>query len=315
MVHHALAGKTYAGVVKEWFKSPVEAVFARQVLPKPTGCSAKTQQNQVFWAGIAAALSFAVTDQKGSGRPMDNTLLVSLSQQLASYRSMDVIANNMANMSTPAFKRESMKFEEYIQQSRPAEGEIGMQQISFVQDKGTLRDLTQGALTHTGAPFDLAISGKGYFTIQMPNGDTRYTRNGHFTLDGNGQIVTEGGGVLQADGGAVTVTNDDGDIHIAQDGTITGARGQLGKLKLVNFADESALKKEGASLYSTTQQPTTVETPVIAQGSLEESNVQPVLEISHMLDVMRAYQTTANLTQSQEDLKRNAIDKLGSAAN
>ncbi|MBS0273647.1 MAG: flagellar basal-body rod protein FlgF [Proteobacteria bacterium] len=246
---------------------------------------------------------------------MDNTLLVALSQQLASYRSMDVIANNMANINTPAYKRESMRFEEYVQQSRPAEGESGMQRISFVQDKGTLRDLTQGALTHTGAPFDLAISGKGYFTIQTPNGSTRYTRNGHFTLDGSGQIVTEDGGVLQADGGPVTITNDDGDIHIAQDGTITGARGQIGKLKLVTFNDEAALKKEGASLYSTSQQPTAVETPVIAQGSLEESNVQPVLEMSHMLEVMRAYQTTASLTQSQDDLKRNAIDKLGSVGN
>jgi len=315
MVHHVLAGKTYAGVVKEWFKSPAWAVFARQLLPKPARGSPKSQQNRAFPAGMAAALFFAVTDQKGSGRPMDNTLLVSLSQQLASYRSMDVIANNMANINTPAYKRESMKFEEYVQQSRPAEGETGTQRISFVQDKGTLRDLTQGALTHTGAPFDMAISGKGYFTIQTPNGDTRYTRNGHFTLDGNGQVVTEDGGVLQADGGPVTVTNDDGDIHIAQDGTITGARGQLGKIKLVTFNDEAALKKEGASLYSTTQQPNAVETPVIAQGSLEESNVQPVLEISHMLDVMRAYQTTANLTQSQEELKRNAIDKLGSTAN
>ncbi|HSM97352.1 MAG TPA: flagellar basal-body rod protein FlgF [Rhizomicrobium sp.] len=245
---------------------------------------------------------------------MDNTLLVSLSQQLASYRSMDVIANNIANINTPAFKRESMKFEEYLQQTQPAEGETGPQQISFVQDKGTLRDLTQGAITHTGATFDLAITGKGYFTVQTPSGD-RYTRNGHFTLDANGQVVTEDGGVLQADGGAVTVTNDDGDIHVAQDGTITGARGQLGKIKLVTFANEAALKKEGASLYSTDQQPTAVENPVIAQGSLEESNVQPVLEISHMLEVLRAYQTTANLAQSQEDLMRNAIDKLGSAPN
>ena len=105
------------------------------------------------------------------------------------------------------------------------------------------------------------------------------------------------------------------DIKIAQDGTVSGARGQLGKVKLVTFDNESALQKDGASLYSTTQQPKPVETPMMLQGSLEGSNVQPVLEISHMLDVMRAYQTTANLTQSQEDLKRNAIDKLGSAAN
>lgn len=246
---------------------------------------------------------------------MDNTLLVSLSQQIAAYRSMDVIANNMANISTPAFKRESMKFEEYIQQTQPAEGETGTQQISFVQDKGTLRDLTQGAISHTGAPFDLAINGKGYFTVQSPDGTTHYTRNGHFTLDGNGRIVTESGDVLQGDGGELTVTNDDGDIHIAQDGTVSGQRGQLGKIKLVTFDNEAALQKDGASLYSTTQQAKPVETPMILQGSLEGSNVQPVLEISHMLDVMRAYQTTANLTQNLDDLKRNAIDKLGSAAN
>ncbi|MGN6515923.1 MAG: flagellar basal-body rod protein FlgF [Rhizomicrobium sp.] len=243
---------------------------------------------------------------------MDNTLLVSLSQQLAAYRSMDVIANNIANTNTPGFKREAMKFEEYVQQTQPAEGETGPQQISFVQDKGTMRDLTQGAMTHTGSPFDLAISGKGYFTIQTPDGSTRYTRNGHFTLDSGGRIVTEDGGVLQGDGGEIAITTDDGDIHIAQDGTITGARGQLGKVKLVTFANEAALQKEGGSLYSTTQTPEPVETPQIAQGSLEESNVQPVLEISHMLDVLRAYQTTANLTQSQEELKRNAIDKLAS---
>ena len=243
---------------------------------------------------------------------MDNTLLVSLSQQLAAYRSMDVIANNIANINTPAYKRESVKFEEYVQQTQPAEGETGPQQISFVQDKGTLRDLTQGSLNHTGAPFDLAIRGKGYFTIKTADGSTHYTRNGHFTLDANGNIATEDGGKLQGDGGDLTVTNDDGDIHIAQDGTMTGARGQLGKVKLVSFADETALQKEGSSLYSTTQQPVAVETPVLSQGDLEESNVQPVLEISHMLDVLRAYQTTANLTQSQEDLERNAIDKLAS---
>ena len=300
-------------MVKEWFKSPGAAVFARQSLPPQRAALQKSQETRAFFAGIAAALSFAVTDQKGSGRAMDNTLLVSLSQQLASYRSMDVIANNIANANTSGFKRESVKFEEYIEQAKPSEGETGPQKISFVQDKGTMRDLTQGALTQTGAPFDFAINGKGYFTVSTPSGP-RYTRNGHFTLDANGRISTEDGAALQGDGGDITVTTDDGDIHVAQDGTVTGARGQIGKLKLVNFADETAMEKQGASLYSTDQAPQAVETPVIAQGNLEESNVQPVIEISHMLDVMRAYQTTANLTQSQQDLMRSAVDKLGSPA-
>ena len=245
---------------------------------------------------------------------MDNTLLVSLSQQLASYRSMDVIANNIANANTTGFKRESVKFEEYIAQVQPAEGETGPQKISFVQDKGTSRDLTQGAITHTGSQFDFAINGQGYFKVHTAAGD-RFTRNGHFTLDPNGRVVTDGGDALQGDGGDITVTTDDGDIHVAQDGTVTGARGQIGQLKVYSFDNEAAMQKQGASLYSTTQTPNEVASPVISQGNLEESNVQPVLEISHMLDVLRAYQTTANLTTSQEDLMRNAIDKLGSPAN
>ena len=245
---------------------------------------------------------------------MDNTLLVSLSQQIASYRSMDVIANNLANADTPAFKRESATFQECVEQMQPAEGETGSQPVSFVKDAGTARDLSQGHMSVTNSQFDFAINGKGYFTIQTANGP-RYTRNGHFTMDGAGRLTTQDGGALQGDGGDVAVAPEDGDIHVAADGTISGLKGQIGKLKLVDFDDDSALVKQGSSLYSTTQQSKDVETPSIQQGAIEASNVQPVIEISHMIQVMRAYQATANLTQSQEDLMRNAIDKLSGSQN
>lgn len=241
---------------------------------------------------------------------MDSTLLISLSQQVAAYRSMDVIANNIANASTPAYKRESMKFEEYVENSPPAEGEDAQTTLSFVQDTGTMRDLREGPIEKTDAPFDLAINGPGYFTVKTANGD-RYTRNGHFTLDAEGRLANQDGDLLQGDGGEITVTSDDGDIHIAEDGTVTGAKGQLGKVKLAQFDDERALEKQGASLYATDQPPKTVEQPHIKQGALEGSNVEPVVEISHMLEVTRAYQMTANLTQSQQDLMQQAIDKLG----
>ena len=94
---------------------------------------------------------------------MDNSLLVSLSQQLAAYRAMDVIANNIANVSTPGFKRESAKFEEYVSQMQPAEGQKGLQPVSFVKDAGVTRDSSQGNVEQTGATYDLAIAGKGYF--------------------------------------------------------------------------------------------------------------------------------------------------------
>jgi flagellar basal-body rod protein FlgF len=243
---------------------------------------------------------------------MDNALLVSLSHQIASYRSMDVIANNIANVSTPAFQREEPSFQEYVMNVPPAEGQSGTQSLSFVQDAGIVRDLSEGRLENTNAPFDFAIHGKGYFAVQTPAGE-RYTRAGHFTLNESGQIVTSGGDAVQGDGGPITITPDDGEVHIAQDGTISGKNGQIGRIRIVDFANPRALLKEGASLYNANgQQPVSADSFQLQSGMLESSNVEPVIEISHMIEVMRAYQATATLTQSQEDLMRQAIDKLGS---
>ena len=246
---------------------------------------------------------------------MDNSLLVSLSQQLAAYKSMDVIANNLANASTPGFKRETAKFEEFVTHVAPSEGQTGQQAVSFVKDAGLTRDISQGGLQATGAPLDLAINGNGFFTVQTAAG-LRYTRDGHFTLDQNGQVVDSDGNALQGDGGALTITPDSGDIHISKDGIISGSGTNnqpvlLGKIQLVDFADDHALVDQGSNLYSTSQAPQSADVGSISQGALESSNVQPVLEISHMIEVMRAYQATATLSQSQEDLTRQAIDKLG----
>ena len=245
---------------------------------------------------------------------MDNSLLVSLSHQLAAYRAMDVIANNIANVSTPGFKREAAKFEEFVTWVTPSEEQKGPQPVSFVKDAGVMRDLSQGNLDHTGAPFDLALNGQGYFSVQTPQGE-RYTRSGHFTLDAGGQLVTSDGYPLLGEGGAITITPGDGDVHVAADGTLSGKTGQIAKLKLVDFPNARALLKEGASLYSTTQTPATPTALSVQQGVLESSNVQPVIEISHMVEVMRSYEATATLSNSQEDLMRQAIDKLGSMPN
>jgi flagellar basal-body rod protein FlgF len=241
---------------------------------------------------------------------MDNTQLVNLSYQMAAFRSMDVIANNLANMSTPGFKSESTKFEEYLSQGGAIEGQDGPQSISFVQDKGTVRDLSQGQMTTTGAQFDLGIGGNGYFAVQTADGTTHYTRDGHFTLDATGKIVDSSGNALMGDGGNLTISTEDGDIHIGKDGVVTGAKGQLGQVKVVDFANDRALVREGGNDYSTTQAPTDVALPNIQQGMLEGSNVSSVAEISHMLEVMRSYQATASLSQSQQQLITGALDKL-----
>jgi flagellar basal-body rod protein FlgF len=294
----------HANVVKDRFNLPGARGMARQLFPPCAPRDAKSPANKGFCT-LARRLQCGASGPEGIRRPMDNSLLVSLSQQLASFRAMDVIANNIANVSTPGFKREAAKFEEYIAHVRPAEGQTGIQSVSFVKDAGIMRDLSQGNITRTGAPFDLAINGGGYFVIQTPQGE-RYTRDGHFSLDNNGLIVN-------SNGQPVTVTPDDGNIQFGVDGTISGRTGQLGRLRIVDFANPRLLTKEGANLYATPPGQPAIAAPnaQVAQGMLESSNVAPVIEISHMIEVMRAYEATASLSKSQEDLLRQAIERLG----
>src|SRR5262249_41679252 len=135
------------------------------------------------------------------GRKVENTFLVGLSQQLASRRSMDVIANNLANLSTPSFKRETVQFEQYMTRLPATEAEGGgMMDVAFVLDRGVVRDLSAGRLEQTNGVLDFALSGPGYFVVDTPEGE-RYTRNGHFQLDNQGRVVTDDGYVVQSDAG------------------------------------------------------------------------------------------------------------------
>src|SRR5262249_3905486 len=166
---------------------------------------------------------------------MESSFLVGLSQQIASNRSMEVIANNLANLGTPAFKRESVQFEQYMVPMPATEGDgSGTVNVSFVLDRGVVRDLSDGRLEATGSPMDVAVTGPGYFVVQTPDGE-RYTRNGHFKLDSSGQMVTDDGYAVQGDGGAFTLQPEDGDIHVAKDGTVSTDKTVLGKLRLVTF--------------------------------------------------------------------------------
>jgi flagellar basal-body rod protein FlgF len=244
---------------------------------------------------------------------VNQTMLISLSHQMAAYQAMDSIANNLANVSTPGFKRETPTFQEFVARVKPSENEKGSQKVSYVQETGVVRDLAEGPMQSTGGRFDFAIHGNGYFAIQTANGE-RYTRNGHFTLDLNGKLSTEGGDEVETQGGALSITPQDGDVNVSGDGTVSatinGTQTQLGKLKVVDFANDAALQKEGDSLYSTTQTANSTAKVKVVQGMLESSNVQPVVEISNMIEIMRSYQATTDLSQSQHSQEMASIDKL-----
>jgi flagellar basal-body rod protein FlgF len=243
---------------------------------------------------------------------VENTFLVGLSQQMAVNRAMEVVANNLANLSTPAFKRESVQFEEYMTPVAATEAEGGgTTNVAFVLDRGVARDLSEGRFDPTGNTLDMAVAGNGYFVVQTPDGE-RYTRNGHFSLNEQGQLVTDEGYQVQSDGGAITLQPQDGDLRVGSDGTLSTNLQQLGKLKVVEFANERALKKAGASLFDAAGQTATPSTTArIRQGMMEKSNVEPMIEISRMIEIMRAYQASSDLTKSGEDLLKQAIEKLG----
>ena len=240
---------------------------------------------------------------------MSTATTVALSQQMALRRTLDVISNNLANLNTTAFKSETVLFDEYMMD---VETSSGTKQVSYVIDQGVNRNLTQGHQIVTENTFDFAVNGEGYFVVDAPEGE-RYTRNGHFVLDDQGQLMTkEGYPVLGVGGANIAFEPTDVKITVSADGTISSSNGPRGQLALVSFENETELKKEGDSLYSSEEDAIPVANPNIAQGYIEQSNVSPIVEMTKMIDVMRAYQSAAKLSETNNELTTKAINELSS---
>ncbi len=242
---------------------------------------------------------------------METPTYIALSRQMVLRDQMDVVANNIANASTPGFKAEMMLMSEV---DLPAERGV---KLSYVQDFATARDFSPGPLRATGNSLDLAVQGNGFFAVQTPDG-TRYTRVGRFQLDANGVLVTSQGYPVLAGGSTVTIDPDDGPVNIAEDGSIstdraTGGQQQqvIGKLDLVDFADPHALKPAPDNLFIADGQPTAA-TGKIAQGMLEDSNVRPILEMTNLIEVTRNYQAMQRFLDSEHERQRRAINSITS---
>jgi flagellar basal-body rod protein FlgF len=235
---------------------------------------------------------------------METTAYIALSRQMALRRHMDLIAHNVANMTATGFKAAALMYEPVL--SDAGHG----QRLAFVQDVGVARDLRAGPMTSTGNPLDLAIEGPGYFAIDTGQG-TRYGRSGQFRLSPSGELVTAAGDLVLDDGSApLTLPLDAGPIAIAADGTVSGAQGAIGRIGLVEFANEQRLRKVGGGLYQADQPPLPAERSRVVQGMLEGSNVQPILEMTEMMATVRAYQGVQRLLDSHHELQRRAIERL-----
>jgi flagellar basal-body rod protein FlgF len=249
---------------------------------------------------------------------MENALLIGLSRQAALERQMDAVANNIANVNTAGYKADSTLFEEYLNTPAHEDNFVGSdRRVSFVQDRGTYRDFTQGATDETKNPLDVAIDGSAFLAVQTPAGE-RYTRDGGLHINSQGQLVTVAGNQVLGTSGPIIFQPTDHDVNITPDGTITVVAGNgrtdsiRGKLRLVNFANAQKMLKEGFNLYAAGEggAPQADTKSIVRQGFIERSNVNSVAEMSRMMDVSRAYSSISTLMQQQSELQKTAIQQL-----
>jgi len=235
---------------------------------------------------------------------------------------VDVISNNLANVSTNGFKRQRAVFEDLLyqtlrqpgaQQTQQNQIGSGLQMGTGVRPVATERIFTQGTLQQTGNPLDVAIQGRGFFQIQMPDGTTAYTRDGAFQLDNQGNVVTASGyplvDAINIPPDALSVTiGKDGVVSVLQPGAVAPV--QVGQIQLVTFVNEGGLQALGENLFAETQSsgPPAVNIPgnngsgVLNQGYVENSNVNVAEELVSMIITQRAYELNSKAVSTSDQM-------------
>jgi flagellar basal-body rod protein FlgG len=258
---------------------------------------------------------------------MMRSLWVAKSGMEAQQTQLDHISNNLANSSTNGYKQSHAVFEDLIYQNLRQSGAntsdqtqlpTGLQVGLGVRPVATSREFTQGNLQQTSNTLDMAIQGKGFFQITMPDGTTGYTRDGAFQLNSQGQIVTNNGYQVQP---GITVPANSTGLTVGNDGTVTvlvpgsTTPQNLGQLQLASFVNPSGLDPKGQNIFSETAasgQPITSVPAAngmgnISQGFVETSNVNVVQELVTMIQTQRAYELNSKAIQTSDQM----LQKLG----
>ena len=244
---------------------------------------------------------------------------------------VQVIAGNLANMTTTGFKSQRAEFQDLVYEHVQRIGAqasdqgnilpVGIELGSGVKTVGTPRLMTQGPLQQTGGRLDVAIQGDGWFKIQMPDGTFNYTRDGSFKMDAQGRIVTSEGNVVQP---GITIPqnatgltiNNQGQVSVTLPGSSTSSI--LGQFTLTTFINDAGLQANGDNLFSATPasgqpqdgQPATNGAGSLLQGSLEQSNVEAVTEISNLIAAQRAYEMNSKVVSSADQMLQTTANIL-----
>lgn len=263
-------------------------------------------------------------------------IYTALSGAIAQNQRLDTIANNIANVNTPAFKRDQQIFKEYLSANEKPQDVLQVPRIpasvesfydtqggekSFVDSAGTYSDFSQGSLKATGQTLDMALEGEGFFEIATPMG-VRLTRNGNFTMDGTGQLVTKQGYPVLSraqDPGQPpeqrVIRLGQGVITVGDDGSIFQNNEPIAQVSVVNTTEKDALLKEGGNLYNLKSNfntaLTTVENPNLHQGYLEASNVNIVSEMTDMISASRTFEATQQVMKAYDSINDRLVNQVG----
>jgi flagellar basal-body rod protein FlgF len=259
-------------------------------------------------------------------------LYIAASGGTKQLKKLDVLSNNIANISTQGFKRDMLVYEEKkppfpqtpligfdVNNLNPFHGSD--QAVSYVQVTKSLTDFAQGSLIKTDSPLDVALEGEGFFVIDTPLG-TRYTRNGNFHLDGLGQLVDKGGNIIMTRREEpILLPFDTKQITIGQDGSVFGGTEldseSLGRIKIVDFNNRQALTKEGVGLYKISDssiKEILVDDVKVLQGFTETSNANVIHEMTQMIETVRQLEAYQKVIQSIDEVDDQSVNSLGRVA-
>ena len=241
---------------------------------------------------------------------MDNAGYIGLTRQTGLWKEMQIVANNVANMSTSGFRREGVVFTEDIQ-AVPNEGGG----IAMAAARARFSDPSQGAVKKTGGQMDLAIQGRGYFMVETPEGN-RLTRAGAFAQNTEGEMVNpDGYRLLDVGGAPIFIPPDAGSVNISQDGTVSADGNPLAQIGVFDMEDENAMTRQFGTLFNPGDaEPLAMDAPIVLQGFVEGSNVNPVTEMARMIEVQRTYEMGMKFLENEDQRIRNVTRTLGQRA-
>ena len=256
---------------------------------------------------------------------MSGSIYMAATGALAYEKRLQMISNNLANVNTVGFKKDLGRFNAFDLSLADANNELPVswqqsQAPEYWMEFRTYTDFSSGDKKKTGNPFDLALTGRGFFCVRTPDG-IRYTRRGDFTVNSDEVLVSHEGYPVMGRGGVIQIklskpSGDMREFSVSEDGFVTVDGSQVDRLRIVDFTNSSGLEKAGHNLYRAVNPKTLEEMDEdfqVSQGFLEISNVEVVKMMTEMIEVLRGYESYQKMMRSMDDMNAKLINDVGSS--